>query len=60
MRCGRTGINTGFNPGGAEFAEVSFVCRSGFSREHRQFAAKAAPTNTCKFLCELCASAVNI
>jgi hypothetical protein len=32
-------------------------CRSDFSREHRQFATKVAPTNTCKALCVLCASA---
>ena len=48
----------GNNTKTAENAEVYIICRSDFSREHRlKFATKAAPTNTCKFLCVLCASA---
>ncbi len=37
---------------------ISIVCRSDFSRELQQFATKVAPTNTCNYLCVLCASAV--
>ncbi len=44
---------------GAENAErFTGIRRSDFSREHRQFAVKTAPTNNQKTLC-LCASVVN-
>ena len=44
-------------------AEISIICSSGFSREYRQFAAEAAPTDKAQFnkaginLCVPCASA---
>ena len=39
------------------FRVIGVICGNKHPASRKQFAAKAAPTHTCKFLCVLCASA---